>query len=199
MLEASYRELNAEFGFALATAPAPSLARAREELTLIGSRYGRYVGLSQGWRMAVPGFAEQFRRMLLSKLRVVFEGAAGELEQWSRAQATQIDAQLRERRQGFHRRREALQRIQGATGELERRIAEVEHTDAQLRALQQRLAALADETVALADRVLAQAAAARGGDAAALVARAQTPETAAAAGLGSQSGRDALGDQSRAA
>ena len=196
MLQASFRELNAEFGFALSASPAPAIARARAELTLIGTRYGRYVGLSQGWRMAVPAFAEQFRRMLLSKLRIVFEGIAGELEPWSQAQAAQIDAQLRERRQGFQRRREALQRIQGAAGELERRIAEVEQADAQLRALQQRLAALADETVALADKVLAEATAVRQGDEAA------TPAERLAAAAGRSGGADAArspGERSRAA
>ncbi|MEZ5619633.1 MAG: dynamin family protein [Burkholderiaceae bacterium] len=199
MLEASYRELNAEFGFTLAASPAPSLANARNELALIGNRYGRYVGLSQGWRLAMPGFAEQFRRMLLSKLRAVFEAAAGELEPWSQAQAVQIDVQLRERRQGFHRRREALQRIQGATGDLERRIAEVEHTDAQLRVLQQRLAAMADETLALADQVLAGAAAGRGGDGAGRSPRATAGDDATGARHGSGAVRDAPGARSRAA
>jgi hypothetical protein len=64
--------------------------------------------------------------MLLSKLRVVFENAAGEVELWSKAASAQIEQQLRERRRAFARRREALQRIQSAAGELEQRIAEVE-------------------------------------------------------------------------
>jgi hypothetical protein len=160
MLEASFRALNAEFGFAFGLTPPPPLTRLAAELDLIAASYGRYVGFSQAWRLAVPGFAEQFRRMLLSKLRVVFEGAASELELWSKAASAQIDAQLRERRQAFLRRREALERIQGATGELERRIAEVEAADAQLRALQERLLAAAREALAPADEVLGDGAAA---------------------------------------
>jgi hypothetical protein len=155
MLDASFRELNAEFGFALAVAPPPPLERLAAELDLIASRYGRYVGFSQAWRLAVPGFAEQFRRLLLSKLRVVFESAASELELWSRAATAQIDAQLRERRQAFQRRRDALERIQGATGNLEQRIAEVEASDAQLRALQERLLRAAADAMVPADAVLA--------------------------------------------
>jgi hypothetical protein len=69
--------------------------------------------------MAAPGFAEQFRRMLTSKLRVVFENASGELEMWSKSAQSQVETQLRERRRSFTRRRDALQRVQGATGELE--------------------------------------------------------------------------------
>ncbi len=74
--------------------------------------------------------------MLLSKLRVVFENAAGEIELWSKAASAQVELQLRERRRGFARRREALQRVQAAAGELEQRIAEVEPQDERLAGLQ---------------------------------------------------------------
>jgi chromosome segregation ATPase len=89
--------------------------------------------------MAGPGAMEQFRRMLLSKLRVVFENAASEIELWSKTASGQVDVQLRERRRAFKRRREALERIQSASGELERRISELESQERRLRDLQQRL------------------------------------------------------------
>jgi len=73
--------------------------------------------------MAAPGFAEQFRRMLLSKLRVVFENAAGELELWSKGASSQVEVQLRERRRAYVRRRDTLQRVQSAASELEQRIS----------------------------------------------------------------------------
>jgi DNA repair exonuclease SbcCD ATPase subunit len=155
MLTASFERLNSEFGFAFSTAPAPSLDRYRAELGLIDQSYSRYVGMTQSWRLAVPGFMEQFRRMLLSKLRMVFESAAAELEMWSKSATTQVDLQLRERRKAFQRRREALERIQAAAGELEQRIAEVEAQDEHLRSLQQRLEAAAGDTVAVARRLLA--------------------------------------------
>jgi hypothetical protein len=70
-------------------------------------------------------FREQFRRMLLSKLRVVFENAASEIELWSKSISSPMDQQLRDRRQAFVRRRESLERVAGATGGLEARILEV--------------------------------------------------------------------------
>ena len=78
---------------------------------------------------------DQFLRMLVSKLRVVFENASGEIEMWSKSTSAQIESQLRDRRRGFKRRREALERIQGAAGDLERRIAEVQAQDERLAAL----------------------------------------------------------------
>jgi hypothetical protein len=150
MLEASFRQLNTEFGFAFAVAPMPALSSFAEELERLDHNYSKYLGLGQAFRMAAPGFAEQFRRMLLSKLRVVFENAAGEIELWSKSAQGQVEMQLRERRRGFVRRKEALQRVQVASGELEQRIAEVQAQDDHLSAMLARLNAVADEAVASA-------------------------------------------------
>jgi hypothetical protein len=150
MLDASFSQLNSEFGFAFAIGIAPDLSRYRAELDLIAQSYSRYVGLSQAWRLAVPGFVEQFRRLLLSKLRVVFENAAGDIELWSKGATAQVDQQLRERRKALQRRREALERIESATGDLEQRISEVEDQDAHLRDLLLRLDQALADTVAVA-------------------------------------------------
>ena len=143
MLDASFAQLNAEFGFAFVVSPVPSLAAYTTELGRIEENYGRYFGFGQAWRMATPGFAEQFRRMLLAKLRVVFENAAGEIELWSKAASGQVELQLRERRRAFARRREALQRVQGASDDLEQRIAEVQQQDEQLATMHTRIEQLA--------------------------------------------------------
>jgi hypothetical protein len=161
MLEGSFRQLNTEFGFAFAVSPMPSLVPFAEELDRIEANYGRYLGLGNALRMATPGFAEQFRRMLLSKLRVVFENAAGEIELWSKAAQGQVDMQLRERRKGFVRRRESLQRVQAASSELEQRIDEVQAQDDHIGDLLARLNTLADEVVTTARRMAHQPTVAR--------------------------------------
>ena len=153
MLKASFAQLNADFGFAFALSPVPSVVQYESDLDLIEENYSRYLGITQAWRMATPGFAEQFRRMLLSKLRVVFENAAGEIELWSKGATSQVDNQLRERRRGFARRREALQRVQSASGELEQRIAEVQSQDDRFGQVQARLDAAAAEVVTMARRL----------------------------------------------
>jgi hypothetical protein len=133
MLTASFAKLNAEFGFSLSVNPMPDMGRFIQELTLIQRNYVQYLGLTQALRLSQGKFMEQFRRMLMSKLRVVFENASGELELWNKMASSQVDSQLRERRRGFRRRREALERIQAASGELEHRLAELEAQDAQLQ------------------------------------------------------------------
>ena len=104
----------------------------------------QYLGLTQALRLSQPKFMEQFRRMLMSKLRVVFENASAELELWNKSASAQVDAQLRERRRGFRRRREALERIQAAASELETRLAELEAQDQRLQGFQARCVELAD-------------------------------------------------------
>ena len=154
MLDASFQQLNTEFGFAFTLAPVPELKRFIGELDLIENSYSRYLGITQAWRLAQPGFAEQFRRMLLSRLRVVFESAAGELEMWSKSATSQVEVQLRERRRGFTRRREALQRVQAAAGDLEQRISEVQGQEETLAALLARLEQLAGEAIRSARRAV---------------------------------------------
>ncbi len=145
MLGASYQALNAEFGFAFHLANAPALGAFVDELDLIEQSYGRYLGPAQAWRLSGAGFMDQFQRMLVSKLRMVFESAAGEIELWSKAASAQIDLQLRERRRAFSRRHESLLRIQAASGELEQRIAEVEQQDKRLAGLQWRLDTMVEQ------------------------------------------------------
>ncbi len=145
MLGATFAELNADFGFAFTVAPAPVLEPFVAEVTTIAEAYSRYFGVTQAWRMATPGFADQFRRMLVQKLRVVFENASGEVDLWSKSATSQIEQQSRERRRGFTRRRDALQRVQVASGDLEQRITEVQAQDDQLIQALARVEKVADD------------------------------------------------------
>jgi DNA repair exonuclease SbcCD ATPase subunit len=142
MLEASFETLNTEFGFSLLLPAGPDLDRFGADLSLIERNYVQYLGVTQALKLSQERFLDQFRRMLVSRLRVVFESASGELELWNKTASAQIDTQLRDRRRGFRRRREALERIQTAAGELETRVSELEAQDASIQQLQQRLAEL---------------------------------------------------------
>jgi len=119
-------------------------------LALIVKNYSTYVSMGQAWRLLQPGFVDQFLLLLASKLRGVFEAAAGELAQWSQGASDQVLAQLHERRLGFARRRDALQRVQTATGELEQRIAEVQQQDDLQAQVLIRLNAVRDKALAAA-------------------------------------------------
>ena len=135
MLQGTFRQLNADFGFSLSIALPPELSKYREELMAIERGYNRYFGLSETLRMASPAFKERFVRMLVSKLRVVFETAERDVELWHQTASAQMEAQLRDRRRSFRKRRESLERVQQAAGELEDRLSEVETQSARVESM----------------------------------------------------------------
>ena len=137
MLAASYARLNAEFAFGLSLDPPPALQRFVEQLDQIESGYAGYLGPSHALRRLQPRYMEQLRRMLLYKLRAVFESACGDVERWNKAASEQVDALLAERRCALGRRSEAVERMQRAIGGLEQRIDELAAQDARLRQLLQ--------------------------------------------------------------
>ena len=145
MLVASFARLNAEFGFSLAVDVPLNVRRYADDLQLIERNYVQYLGLSQAFRLAQPGFQEQFRRMLISRLRVVFETVSNDIELWNKTASAQVDSQLRERRRNFKRRYESLDRIQSASGELDKRLQEVQAQDERALQLQTRLGTLVEE------------------------------------------------------
>lgn len=144
MLGAGYARLNAEFGFGLALDAPPTLQRFMDELDQIESAYSQYLGLTNALRLTQARFMDQFRRMLVSKLRMVFESASAEVELWNQTASAQLDTQLAERRHNFKRRDEALARVQLATGELERRIGELDEQDATLQLFMLRVVQLGE-------------------------------------------------------
>ena len=150
MLVASYAKLNAEFGFSLVVDAPLNVKRYTEDLDLIERNYVQYLGLSQALRLAQSGFQEQFRRMLISRLRVVFETVSNEIELWNKKSSAQVDSQLRERRRNFKRRHESLERIQSAAGELDARLQEVQSQDERTAQLQRRLNELVEALMAQA-------------------------------------------------
>ena len=152
MLGVSFGRMNAEFGFSLALTKGPELERFERELGLIERNYVQYLGPTQALRLSSPKFMDQFRRMLVSRLRVVFENASGEVELWNKTASAQVDSQLRERRRNFRHRREALERVQSAAGDLEERITELESQD---RQSQQMLARATELIESLRDQACA--------------------------------------------
>jgi len=150
MLLAGQKGLNAEFGFALVVAPRPALERYALELDRIEEGYSRYVGITQVWRLAQPGFMDRFSQMLLSRLRVVFDGAANDIELWAKSASSQLDDQLRERRRAVVQRRDAHERIRAAENGLETSIQELQAQQTRLAQLAERVAAEVDKARRLA-------------------------------------------------
>jgi hypothetical protein len=139
MLSASFRQLNAEFGFSLQTPVEPDMARYERDLELVQRSHVQYLGVGNVLKLAQPDFADRLVRALATRLRVVYESALGEVELWNKSAAAQLDSQLRERRRNFARRIEAIERIQGAANTLDERIGEIQAHESVLNEVDSKL------------------------------------------------------------
>jgi hypothetical protein len=144
------RQVNAEFGLALSVSAPPQLEPFKRELAGLQEGYGRYFGVMQVWRLSQRGFLQQLLRMLRSRLQVVFENAAVEIETWGKAVIAQLDDQLRERRRSLVQRREGLQRVRAAETDLQRSIDELQAQEERWRNQAERLQAQVDAARQLA-------------------------------------------------
>jgi hypothetical protein len=142
MLTASFRQLNAEFSFSLQAPKEPELIRYQQDLEQIERSHLQYLGVGNVLRLSQPEFSERLVRALATRLRVVYESALGEVELWNKSAASQLDAQLRERRRNFGRRLEAIERIQQAASGLDERIAEIDIQERVLDELDNKLTEL---------------------------------------------------------
>jgi hypothetical protein len=126
MLGASFRQLNSEHGFSLQAPAEPSMVSYLSDLDLAERSHLQYLSIGNAFKLAQPEFSDRLVRALSSRLRGIHEAALADVELWSKSAASQLDAQLRERRRTFTRRMEAIDRIQQAAGGLEDRIQDIE-------------------------------------------------------------------------
>jgi hypothetical protein len=126
MLTASFRQMNAEFGFTLQPPPELDLGRFKTELEGIERSHYQYVGVGNALKLARADTANRLVRALKSRLRIVYETALSELEMWSKSATSQLDAQLLERHRNYSRRLDAVERVQSAAGDLSERLAEID-------------------------------------------------------------------------
>ena len=126
MLGGSFKQLNSEFGLSLQAPKEPEMSRFLLDLEQIERSHLQYLGVANILKLAQPEFSERLVRALATRLRVVYETALGEVELWNKSAASQLDAQLKERRRNFGRRLEAIERIEQAAAGLDERIDEID-------------------------------------------------------------------------
>ncbi len=139
MLSTMFVQLNTEYGFSLQAIQQPDLNFYLNDFDLAQRSHLQYLGLSNVFKLAQPEFADRLVRALSARLRSIHEAALGEVEFWSKSAASQLDAQLRERRRSFARRMDAVDRIQQAAGGLDERIDEILLQEATLEQLENKL------------------------------------------------------------
>jgi hypothetical protein len=148
MLTATFRQLNAEYGFSLQVPAEPQMEHFLSDLDMVERSHLQYLGISNAFKLAQPEFSDRLVRALGTRLRGVYEAALGDVELWSKSAAAQLDAQMRERRRNFTRRIEAIDRIHQAAGGLEDRIQEFEQQGVAVQQLDDKLMELTSYLIA---------------------------------------------------
>jgi hypothetical protein len=148
MLTATFRQLNAEYGFSLQVPAEPQMEHFLSDLDMVERSHLQYLGISNAFKLAQPEFSDRLVRALGTRLRSVYEAALGDVELWSKSAAAQLDAQMRERRRNFTRRIEAIDRIHQAAGGLEDRIQEFEQQGVAVQQLDDKLMELTSYLIA---------------------------------------------------
>ncbi len=126
MLGATFRQLNAEYGFSLQAPSEPQMLGFFSEMDRVEQGHLQYLGVGNAFRLAQPEFTERLVRALATRLRNLRQTLLSAIEMWSKSASAQLDVQIRERRLNFSRRIEAIDRIQLAAGALNERCAEIE-------------------------------------------------------------------------
>ncbi len=126
MLGATFRQLNAEYGFALQPPREPKMLEFFNELDRVEQGHLQYLGVGNAFRLAQPEFTDRLVRALATRLRTLRQTLLSAIELWSKSASAQLDVQLRERHRNFGRRIEAIDRIQQAAGGLNERCAEID-------------------------------------------------------------------------
>ena len=125
MLHTAFTQINTEYGLSLVVPPLPDIDKYVQDLNDIEQSHLHYLAFGNTFKLTKPEFCERLGRALASRLRVVYESVANDLEVWNKGAAGQLDAQLRDRRRNYSRRVEAVVRIQEAAGELDVRMQEL--------------------------------------------------------------------------
>ena len=141
MLSGSFSQLNAEFGLSVHLSQLPSIDKYIDELNEIEASHIRYLSVGNFFRLSQADFCERLGRVLSSRLRIVYDSAANDLELWNKTAVGQLDAQLRERRRSLSKRIEAVTRIHNAAGDLVGRIQEL---DEQIKSEHSRMQSIRD-------------------------------------------------------
>ena len=147
MLQATFRQLNAEYGFSLQAPGEPDLSTFEQQLSDIERSHLHYLGIGNVLKLSQADFCDKLVRAMASRLRVVNEAAMADVERWTKTASAQLDVQLLERRRNFARRIEAVERIQDAAGNLDGRLAEITLQESSLADLEERLGELTSTLV----------------------------------------------------
>ncbi|WP_157266050.1 hypothetical protein [Azohydromonas aeria] len=126
VMVAGHAEVCDAFALQLQAEAPPPLQPFMDELTVLEGAYARQMTVGKVLHLVRPSFQTRLLRQLQSRLVRLFAGATTELERWSHALWTPVQARLEQSRERLQHRFDGVQRVQLAADDLQQRIGELE-------------------------------------------------------------------------
>ena len=140
MHEATFAQINIEFGFALRPIAPPSLESHLTDLSLAELNHTKYLGFRNVLRLAQTEFAQRLVGALDARLRRLCDGVLSDLDLWRKTQLGALDEQVGLRRANFVHRLETIEKVQQVAGGIDQRLSQLTERQLGVDALARKLA-----------------------------------------------------------
>lgn len=142
-LSSKVKNINTLHGFTIAISPVPALASFADKLLNIKLSHIHHLEFGSSWRLLNKDHVQRLLQTLYVQVRVVFESAQLDIEQWIQALIQVLQTELYERQQNLARRSESVSKVDTSSQVLADRIAVLDQELENIRAQGKRLVALA--------------------------------------------------------
>ena len=122
-LSTKVKAINALHGFAITVAAPPSLTTYSDKLLNTRLSHLHHLEFGSSWRLMNKEHLQRLIQTLYLQVRVIFENAQADIEQWLQNTAQLLQTELTERQQSLTRRSEAVGKVNDSSQTLGGRIA----------------------------------------------------------------------------
>ncbi len=118
--------INTQHGFAVAFMPVPSMTSFIDKLENVRLTHLHHLDISNSWRLLSKDHMQRVFQTLLVQVRIIFETAQAEIEQWSQVTIQVLQTELRERQMSLSKRISSVSGVHGSSVDTEGQIKELD-------------------------------------------------------------------------
>jgi Dynamin family len=120
------KNINTLHGFAIALAPLPPLTGYSDKLLNIKLSHLHHLEFGSSWRLMNGDHFKRLIQTLWLQVRVIYENAQQELEQWTQSTVLVLQTELHERQDNLAKRAQAVSQVGNSSSHLIDRIAVID-------------------------------------------------------------------------
>jgi Dynamin family len=141
-LSTKIKTINTLHGYAIALTPVPNLTPFADKLLNIRLSHLHHLEFGSSWRLMNKAHLQRLLQTLYLQVRVIFETAQADIEQWLQTTVQTLHTELSERQQSLAKRSEAVGKVGDSSQTLGARIAHLDQELETIRLQGRRLVAI---------------------------------------------------------